>query len=598
MSGSPRLKHVLEDRRIALVILLVAVFAIYAQSLGYEFVYDDHSAIIKNRLIQTPANIPSMFFLEDKLMASSTGYYRPLIPVIDTFAYMALGADPVWFHLLSILYHMVTVVLVYFLSLRLTGSGAGALLAAALFGLHPVNTESVAFVSAKNNMICSIFILGSVLCFLRHRDKKAQGGWYALAASTGLLFLGILSKEFAIMVPFALMAYERLSGRLRSRRDLAAYIPLVVVLVVYLGMRAFVLRGSEGAGFSPETFHIRMASMLDVLLAYIRLTLVPVGQRALYTFELVPGPLTVVSGIILAALIWASFSPRWRGLAGVPAAWFLLFLMPVMNIIPVSGSPMAERYMYIPLIGAVLFAGALYSRFEASKWSTPAALFVLACFAILTFMRIPVWKNDEVLYTHMTETEGMSWKGWYHLGVTKYKQGDYEEAQRLWDISEKFIPEMQDKRKKLGLMYERQGQYMKAEIEFRKVLSARELPDDYFNLANVLVRQGKAGGAEKAYLRAIELDPSGVGPYTALSGLYEKSGRKDKALGVLRQAMENAPGESGPYNRAGVILSDMGMYAEAVGYFRKALEIDPSCTECRYNLTQVEKLLYGGKRKR
>ena len=598
MSGSPRLKQVFVDRRIALAILLVAVFAIYAQSLGYQFVHDDNPLIKDNKLIRSPSNIPSMVVAEDKLNVTSTGYYRPLIPVIDTIAYMAGGANPAWFHLLSIFYHMVAVVLVYFLSLRLTGSGAGALLAAALFGLHPVNTETVAFVSAKNNIISSIFILGSILCFLRHRDKKAQGGWYALAASTGLLFLGILSKEFAIMVPFALMAYERLSGRLRSRRDLAAYIPLVVVLVVYLGMRAFVLRGSEGAVFSPETFHIRMASMLDVLLAYIRLTLVPVGQRALYTFELVPGPLTVVSGIILAVLIWASFSPRWRGLAGVPVAWFFLFLMPVMNIIPVSGAPMAERFMYIPLIGAVLFAGALYSRMEASKWSQPVALFVLACFAILTFMRIPVWKNDEVLYTHMTETESMSWKSWYSLAVAKYKQGDYEEAERLWGLSEKFIPEMQVMRNKLGLRYERQGKLKMAETEFRKVLLARELPDDYFNLANVLLKQGKIAGAEKAYARAIELDPSGVGPYTALSGLYEKSGRKDKAFGVLRQAMENAPGESGPYNRAGVILSDMGMYAEAVGYFRKALEIDPSCTECRYNLTQVEKLLYGGKRKR
>lgn len=226
------------------------------------------------------------------------------------------------------------------------------------------------------------------------------------------------------------------------------------------------------------------------------------------------------------------------------------------------------------------------------------ALFVLACFAMLTFMRIQVWKNDEVLYTHMTETEGMSWKGWYFLGVTKYKQGDYEEAQRLWEISERYIPEMLDMRKKLGLRYASKGQYGKAEVEFQKVLAGRKTPEAYFNLGGALRQLGRTGEAEQAYRSAIDLAPSGAGPYMALSELYEKSGRKDEALGVLRQAMENAPGEFGPYNRAGVILGGKGMYKEAVGYFRKVLEIDPSCTECRYNLTQVEKLLYGGKRKR
>ena len=291
-----RLKHIFNDWRIALAILLVAVFAIYAQSLGHEFVYDDVPLIRDNQLIRSPSNIPAMFFQEDMLDDFSTGYYRPVIPVIDTMAFFVSGASPAWFHFLSIIYHLVATALVYLLARRVTGSSAGALYAAAFFSLHPVNSESVAFISAKNNAICSIFILGSVLCFLRYREGR---GFFALAASAGLLFLGTLSKEFA--------------------------------------------------------------------------------------------------------------------------------------------------------------------------------------------------------------------------------------------------------------------------------------------------------GAEKAYARAIELDPSGVGPYMVLSELYEKSGLRDKALGLLRQAMENAPGESGPYNRAGVILSDMGMHADAVGYFRRALEIDPSCVECSYNLIQTEKLSPGGK---
>ena len=146
-----RLKHIFNDRRIALAILLVAVFAIYAQSLGYEFVYDDVPLIRDNQLIRSPRNIPAMFFQEDMLDGFSTGYYRPVIPVIDTMAFFVSGASPAWFHFLSIIYHLVATALVYLLARRVTGSSAGALYAAAFFSLHPVNSESVAFISAKNN---------------------------------------------------------------------------------------------------------------------------------------------------------------------------------------------------------------------------------------------------------------------------------------------------------------------------------------------------------------------------------------------------------------------------------------------------------------
>lgn len=177
--------------------------------------------------------------------------------------------------------------------------------------------------------------------------------------------MGALSKEFALMTPFVLLALEGLNGRLGKWRDMLAYIPLVALALVYLVMRAYVLGEYQGAGFHPESLHIRMAAMAGVLLTYLRLALVPVRLNAFYSFELEPGPFTIVYLVLLAVLLYAAFSPRLRRLTGFPMAWFLLFLMPVMNILPVSGSPMAERYMYIPLIGAVLLAGALYSRFEA-----------------------------------------------------------------------------------------------------------------------------------------------------------------------------------------------------------------------------------------
>ena len=592
-----RLKNMSTDQHKALAALLLIIFAVYAQGLAHEFVYDDIPLVRDNQLIRSPGNIPSMFFMEDVLDIETSGYYRPLIQMMDTFAYMAFGASPAWFHLMSILYHMACVGLLYFFMLRLTGSGAAALIAAAFFGLHPVNTESVAFISGKNNAICGIFILASMLCFLRFRKQDASGSKKFLAASAGLLLLGTLSKEFALMTPFVLMAMERIGGGLRRRRELVAYIPLLIVVAVYLGMRSYVLGSGHGGSMEMDTLHTRMLAMLDVLISYLRLSFFPVGQSALYEFMLVPGALTWVSGIVLAAIIFLALSPRWRGLAGVPVAWFFLFIMPVMNIFPISGSPMAERYLYIPGMGVALFAGALYLRHEGRKWTRAVGAMVLVSFAVLTFMRIPVWKNDEVLYTHMTEAGAESYKGWYNLGVTKYEQGDLAEARRLWELTIRVKPDMFTVYNNLGVIYEETGDFVKAEAAYRKVLSAKQMPEVYMNLANALIGQGRHAEAVDACQSAIDMDPSQVGPYMVLSGMYESAGRKDKAMEVLRQAMKNAPREFGPYNRAGTILGGMGMYAEAREYFTKALEIDPACRECRYNLKQIDRVLSGVKGK-
>ncbi|HEB02218.1 MAG TPA: tetratricopeptide repeat protein, partial [Nitrospirae bacterium] len=572
------------------------VFIVYAQGLTHDFVYDDIPLIAENELIRSPANIPSMFFQEDMLDEFSTGYYRPLIPAMDALAYAVFGASPAWFHFLNIVYHLVATALVYFLALRVLGSLPGALFAAGLFGLHPANAEAVAWVTGKNNVLSGIFTLASVLCFLRYRDR-GRGG--ALAASAGLLFLGTLSKEFALMTPFALLTYERLEGRIHWKlgqwRCLLAYAPLFAVVLVYLGMRSYALAGTQGVGFHLESLHIRMAAMADVLVTYLRLTFIPVKLNAFYSFELEPGPFTFLSAAGLAVLLLAAFSPRSRRLAGFPAAWFFLFLMPVMNIIPVSGSPMAERYMYLSLVGPALFCGALYARHGGRRSVPWVAACVVAIFAALTLMRVPIWKSDETLYTHMMESSPDAYKGWYNLGVTMYEQGRYDEARVFWERTVKVRPDMFTARHNLGVLYEKTGDYAKAEEEYRLVLAAKEMPKVYANLGNALRKQGRSAEARDAYRSAIRMDPAGTGPYIMLSELYEGEGRNDLALEVLEEAMKSAPGESEPYNRTGTILGGMGMYKEAGIYFRKALEVKPSCTQCRFNLKQIESVLSGVK---
>ncbi len=565
---------------------LLLCFLAYMQALGYEFVYDDVPLIVENPAIRDIRNIPSMFMEEDIVDEVKTGYYRPVIPLIDAINYQLWGASSAGFHLASVLYHLAAVGLVFFLSLRLLGDPASAFVASLFFGLHPVNTEAVTFISGKNNVICAIFILSSFLGFLKYRD----GGrpiW--LVFSTAFFFMGLLSKEFAVMLPFLMLASERMKGKLRGK-DLAAYAPYAAAASVYLLLRGIVLQGMVGKSLQLDTMGSRLLGMADVLFVYIRLVFVPLGQKALYGADLTPSAGTVLSALVLGGVLWAVL--RWRSKFWVSfsALWFFIFLLPVSNIVPVSGAAMAERYLYVSLAGAGVFVGGVY---RALPWRRSAgAVFAafLVALAVLTVLRNPVWRDDGSLYADMIKTTPASYKGYYNLGNMMYRQGKYDEAARLWNKALEVKPDMFAVHNNLGVIYEKSGDYALAEKHFRAVLSVRTMPEVYVNLGNVLKEQGRDEEAGEAYRRAIRLSYNDLTAYMRLSELYEAEGRYDEAVSVLEEAAEKAPDAYLAYNRAGSILAENGRYKEAGGYFRKALDLNAGCYECRYNLELLEKI--------
>jgi tetratricopeptide (TPR) repeat protein len=570
--------------------LLTLVLLVYAQTLSYDLVYDDLPLIADSDLISSLSNIPKMFLVEDMLDGFNTGYYRPLISVLDSFVYAAFGASPMVFHLISVLYHLAVTALLYFLALRLLGSPAGALVTCAFFALHPVNVESVAFVSAKNNMICAIFSLGAMLLFLKHRDSAGPKGSILLAASAAVLFMGTLSKEFALMTPFVLLSYEWIAGRLKKKSDLIAYIPMLAVVALYLLMRSYVLSDSVGGGLAVSTMHLRLASMGDLLASYLRLSFFPFELTALYDFKLVPDLFSVISALGVLVLLWASFFTPSRWFLAIPVSWFLLYLAPVMNLLPIGGAPMAERYMYLPLMGVTLFTGALFSRYKEKRFAQIVSLIIIVIFALLSFARMPVWKTDEALYTHMASATPQSYKGWYNLGVINYERGDLEKAGKLWEETLKVRPDMYTVHNNLGVLYERAGKYELAEEKYRLILSIKKMAEVYINLANSIAKQGRTDEAEENYREAIKMDPASIGPYMYISRMYETAGQKEKAISILIEATKKLPSEHVPYNTAGILYADMGRYAEAELHFLKALELSPSCMECVNNLKLIRKL--------
>jgi len=415
-------------------IVLLLSFAVYAQTLTYEFVYDDTILYVKNSLIKEVQNIPVLVQQEDTFDGLHPGYYRPLIPLSYVIDYQLWGLNPAGLHFSNILFHLAATSLVYFIALRLFGVSSAAMIAALFFGLHPINTESVSFITGRNNILCTSFMLAAALSYYHYRS----GGKVRWLAVFALVYLaGLCSKEFAIMLPFILFFSDAVLRQL----DRKAWISLamsVALILLYLTIRSAILDSAAGIKISIADVPHRLPGALDNFMGYLRLSVAPFGQKALYpeTQPQVSIHLIILELVVLVGLLALMYHFRNLAWIAISVGWFVLSLAPALNVIPLSGSYFAERYLYVALPGIALMVGGLYSSWRGNRAYARiirgCIILVLCMLSLLTVLRNPIWRNDETLYTDMVRTSPSAYKGWYLLIEEYRKQGRHDEAARYW----------------------------------------------------------------------------------------------------------------------------------------------------------------------
>ncbi len=580
-----------KNRRTALLLAISLALGalVHLQTLSYGFVYDDKPLIVDNPVIKDVRNIPHILLSEDIIDNVHAGYYRPLSPLPHMLDYYIWGLNPAGYHLSNIIYNLLAVLLVFLLCLRISGSAYAAFAASLFFGVHPANTEAVDFITGRNNMLCAVFTLASLLAFMKYREEGSRKK-PLLAASVFSFLAGAAFKEFALMLPFVIVFYDlrRIKAAGEKSRPLD-YAPFAAAAALYLGMRSYVLKGVAGTSLALPKLPLRMLSMPEVLLTYLRLSFVPLWLKAQYNIELQPTALKWICLAVLAALGTALFKYRKNRLVLYPALWFLAFLAPVMNVIPVSGSLMAERYLYIPLAGVSVFVGIVFERRMQKKRKAAITVFALYICALsaLTVIRNPVWENDQALYTDMIRTEPSAYKGYYNLGNRMYKEGNLKEAQALWEKALAVRPDMYAVHNNLGVIYEKTGNYAMAEKHFRMILAVKPYAQVYQNLGNALYAEKKYAQAEDAYKKALEMDTSDIEGYERLSDFYDATGKPAQSLEILRLAATRMPYDYEAFNLLGAEEGRQKLYRAARADFTRALALNPTCSACARNLNML-----------
>ena len=558
------------------LLLATGTFLLFCGTLAFQFVYDDRMQILENASITKWSYVPQYFtrnvwaLIDPNILAN---YYRPLFLLWLKINYALFGLNSTGWHLLSIALHVIAVVQVFWLGRRLMRSEWAAATAAALFAVHPVHIESVAWISGATDPMLAVFMLGSTLAFLRYVDEagSGHGGKWAHAWSIIFFGLALLSKEVAVMLPLMLLPTALYVRKAKtSPRDVGlAAVPYFLMIVAYLLVRQHALEGFAHPLSPFSTMHM-VLTWPSVLVYYVRELVAPLWISPYANVHWVTAanaefwiPLAICFALICAAwLYWKKSSER--NLLNALYAWILLPILPVLYIKVFSASELVhDRYLYLSSVGfcllLVVIVRALAARVTISTkvWKALAGI-VIAGLTLLTFSGEMYWASDLLLFKHALEVAPGNTSAAVNLGImyAEHKRPDLAEPllRGVYERSPNSAPAAYN----YGELLAGNHQWAMAEPILRRALELDPRNDKWWmEFANVELTLGKTTEAMAAARNAVALRPNGYSYHAVVAVIALKSGDRETAEREFREELRLHPD-----NRAAQTgLAEMGITA-------------------------------------
>ncbi len=513
--------------------------------------------------------------------------WHPLTTLSHQLDCQLFGVRPAPMHWENLMWHALNALLVFAAWRALTGALWRPAMVAALFALHPLHVESVAWISERKDVLCAFFWLLGLWAYARYAQRPTPGRYFAVAGAMGL---ALLSKPMAVTFPCTLLLLDfwplrRWPGK-TWRALFLEKLPLFALAGGHSVLTWLVQSGSGAAHFG-ERFSLgaRAANAVVSYVRYAGKTLWPESLAPLYYH---PGhwPPAVVAGA--AALLLALTALAWSLRRTQPAVlfgwlFFLGTLVPVIGLVQVGSQAMADRYMYVPILGvltaivwpcAALLGGA--PRFRA--FATGGLLAVLAALAIFSARQVPAWRNSRTLYEHSIAVGEDNPAVRYLLAVALQAAGrPQEEFTAQFRHALRLRPDYINALTQLAILAFAQGRGDEARALIEE--SVRKDPDNpglHVNLGALAVRAGKPDEAVPHFERALQLDPRQPSAHAELAQIRLAQKRYDEALAHYRARAEAERWNPDALTDYGTMLCNLGRPAEGLPFIERALWIAPA----------------------
>jgi len=577
--------------------------------LSNGFVFDDKTIIQRNPLVQSTEGIPRLLTTPYwSGEGRSNRLYRPL--TLATFALnRMMGGGNAWgFHLANALLHGAVAALLFILLHELFGLKEMALIAAVFFALHPVQTEAVAGLVGRADLLSAFFVLLALWLDRRRGEPAAGGRSLSFLASLISFLLALLSKENAVAVPALWVLTDCLAGRpkgISRRRRGYELLAVTGVLGLYLLLRIRVLGvlmepGAIAAVDNPiAQFPTtqRVVNAVALLGKYLGLFGYPARLSADYSAPQIPPVegltdvrfLLGLAGVSLLAFLalrgWRRLAPLAWGIGFAGASFFLVSNLPF----PV-GTIFAERLLYLPSAGLCAAAGSLEALAATKRprlARTVAVVLLALCFAG-TVRRNRDWRDDFSLFRSAARVSNRSAKVQYNLGNAYRRRGDLTRAAESYRSCLDLYPDFEPGRRNLGVVLLEMGRPNDAvEVLEEALVRAPRSSSLHNNLGNALRAVGRPAEAEREYREALDIDPGSSDPHNNLAVLHREAGRMDQAEAEYREAIRLDPDRAILRVHLGDLLLIRGGFPNATAIFRQAIQREPGLADAHRGLGEA-----------
>lgn len=586
-------------QRLWLVTALVAVTAlVYADVRHFPFInWDDGEYVFANPHVLSGLSSQTLAWAWTSHVADN---WHPLTMLSHSLDVEWFGMDAGWHHISSLVLHSVNTALVFLIMMRATSAAGASLFVAAIFGLHPLHVESVAWVSERKDVLSTLFVLGSILSYLRYSHQPSA---LQYAATLLLFVLALLSKPMVVTMPVLLLLLDywplrRWGHAAQARRWqelLLEKLPFVLASVA-LGLVTLGAQSSSVAGLDALDLETRIMNAGVGYLGYLQHTFWPVGLSAFYPMRPIPpttGIMAVLAVIGLAGVtLWQA--PR-RPYLFVGVWWFLIALAPVIGIVQTGEQARADRYMYVPLIG-ISTACAWGAREVIARWPvsrTPilaAAALAIVGSAFLTSQQVQHWSSSEALWTAAIRASSPNYRAEEKLGEALREQGRFDDAVARYSNAIRFAPPSSPRyeammRNNLGIVEGRRNNHTAAAEHFALAVALTpDFSEARSNLGAALSTLGRPAEALPHLEAAARLTPESVEVHVVLGGALAALRRHEEAAAAFARAIALDPKHASARANRGVQLAQVNRMPEAIAELQLAIREDPRQPAWHYAL--------------
>ncbi len=564
------------------VALAVVVAGAHSPALSNGFVnWDDDRLLINNPVVVGTGGLRRIW---TTLALPGNFPNYPLLSTLYWIEFRLWALNPAGYHTVNVLLHAANTALVLLLALALGSRFTVAGLTAALFGLHPIQVESVAWVAEQKNVLSAFFGLGTALFYLCHR---ASGRWHWYSLSLLAFGCALLSKTAAAVLPLSLALLDRFRMARWSAGTLWRIAPMVALAVTAGALTLAAESRPESVALAARPLLAATCLWFYVLKLLVPWQLLPVYPRwELTAFDLRWWvPLIAAGGAAGALWRWVR---DWRVHWGV--AHFACTLLPVLGLVSYGFNEysfVADRHVYLASIGLFLVAAMGLDRLRAAGRAPVVLLFIatlLLALGRLTYRQAHVWRDSVSLWTHALAGNRDAWVAHSNLGLALIERGDLEEATRHLRTAIEQRPDAAEAHTNLALALYRQGDFAGAEQHSRQAVAAVPMSSVYRkNLALALEAQGRLAEAEAELIEVLKLEPR-VAAFHYLLGNVLLKQRRDGAIAAFERALQLEPDMLDARTQLGRALLAAGRAPEAVAAFEKVVHKRPDVAEARYNL--------------